>query len=119
MEYFVSLPVGKQIIGLDLVTEYLHNSAALPSHSLYVRIIYAVGYLGSAVFIALAVNMFLRLRKVKDREIFYLVMSFGILFFMEGISAPSIDYTQMSWFPMMVCGMLVTATKEEKEAENG
>ena len=119
MEYFVSLPVGKQIIGLDLVTEYLHNSAALPSHSLYVRIIYAVGYLGSAVFIALAVNMFLRLRKVKDREIFYLVMAFGILFFMEGISAPSIDYTQMSWFPMMVCGMLVTATKEEKEAENG
>ncbi len=119
LEYFVTLPVGRQFIGVDLITEYLHNSTALPSHCLYVRIIYAVGYIGSALFVSFAVNMLLRLKRVKDREIFYLVMSFGILFLMEGLTAASIDYTQMSWFPMMVCGMLVTATQEEKEAANG
>lgn len=119
LEYFVSLPIGEQMIGVDLVTEYQHNSIQLPSHSFYVRTIYAVGYLGSAVFITFVVNMFLRLQRIKDRDVFYLVMSFGILFLMEGITAPSIDYTQMSWFPMMACGMLVTATNEEKEAANG
>lgn len=119
LEYFTSLSLGNQIMGVDLVTEALHNSMSLPSHSLYIRVIYGVGYLGTAMFLGFIGYMFIKLRKIRDREIFYLALCFGILFLMEGITAASIDYTQMSWFPMMVCGMLVTATKEEKEAENG
>ena len=104
LKYFHAQPFVSKLLGIDLISESLHNSANRASHCTYIRILYATGYLGFILFTALIIEALCIVNKVKNRVLFYIVIELWAMYLLNGISLAAIDYTQMSWFPMLFLG---------------
>ena len=59
--------------------------------------------------------------KVKERVLFYVMVELWAMYLLNGISLAAIDYTQMSWFPMLflggVTGLVIGRGKETEKQE--
>lgn len=110
-QYFSEQSFFTRLVGIDLGTEYLHNEAAAPMHSLYFKILYSVGYLGVIVFTGFATSLLHQLSKSKSWKLTYLTLAFFIVFAIIGITAESIASTQMSWFMMLYAGAVFSTTE--------
>ncbi len=52
--------------------------------------------------------------KVKDRKTFYITVILAVMLLATGVTVSSMESTQMSWFPMMFAGMVVSSVQVEK-----
>ncbi len=93
-------------MGDDLVVE-----------SLYIKIFYAMGWCGIALAVLFLLAVIRKVSKVEDRKTFYLLIMLAILILGTGVAVNSIEYTQMSWFPMLFAGMVVSSTMSEEDDE--
>lgn len=115
LKYFSGQPFLTQAFGVDLATESLRNSAGAASHSLYIHILYAIGYAGAALFIAFGVLTVAALRRIRDRKLFYLTLGLWIMYLAGGVTIAVIDLTQFSWFPMLFAGAVITQSQAERQ----
>lgn len=104
LSYFHEQSVFTKLFGIDLVSEYMHNKAAIGSHCTYIRILYATGYVGLFLFFAMVGEAMILVGRLKDRKLFYIMLELWAMYLVNGISVAAIDYTQMSWFPMLFLG---------------
>ena len=109
LQYFHEQPIFTKLFGIDLVSEHLHNSAGLASHCTYIRILYAAGYVGLGLFLGLIGEALVLVSKLKDRKLFYIMMELWAMYLVNGISLAAIEFTQMSWFPMLFLGVTASA----------
>lgn len=111
MDYFNAQPFTTRFFGIDLISETLHNEIGYPSHSLYIRLLYATGYLGCAVFAFMILQVLRHLKKLddmQDRVLFYVTASLWLIFLVEGFAYATIDSTQYSWFTFLFTGVTVS-----------
>jgi len=123
LKYFHEQSFGSKLFSIDLISERLHNSVNRASHCTYIRILYAIGYAGFGLFIALIIEALFIVNKVKGRVLFYVMVELWVMYLLNGISLAAIDYTQMSWFPMLFLGGTVglvigRGTTEGKQEES-
>ncbi len=113
--YFSECPFLTRCFGIDLKTEYLHNAKGMRAHSAYIKQLYATGYIGCILFLILIGLILYRLCEEKDRRVFYTILILWLILLGAGLTIESLESTQMSWFPMLFSGMLLSKPKKEDE----
>ena len=120
LQYFSEQPLFTKILGIDLGTDALHNAVGDRAHSQYIKQIYATGYVGCFLFVYYLKHILQKLSEENDRKLFYIVMMLWGMFLVSGLTIECLEYTQMSWFPMVFTGVLfakkenVTQTIQEQ-----
>lgn len=82
--------------------------------SLYIKTIYSMGYIGLILMIFFVLNVVYYVVKVHDRKTFYVTIILAIMLLGTGVTVTAMEFTQMSWFPMMFAGMVVSSVQAEK-----
>ena len=113
LAYFSEQPFFTRLLGVDLETEYLHNSLGIRAHSMYIKQIYAVGYVGCFVLLAFLISVFKKLVEETDKKLKYIVLILWVMLLGAGITIESLESTQMSWFPMLFSGMLLSGRMQK------
>ena len=120
-ESLIHMPWLNRIFGAGWVGDTLllipYDKPANESHSLYMKLLFSTGFLGIAVFAAFSVYLFLLIRKLENRKLFYLLCSLWFLFLGFGITYSSITSVQMSWFPFLFAGMAVSELIQQEKAD--
>lgn len=83
--------------------------------SMYLKILCSVGIVGAGLAILFMVSFLWYIRYVDDRRIFYLVLTMLILWLGSGVIGNSMESTQMSWFPFMYMGIVVSSGQCTRE----
>lgn len=112
LTYFFKQDIWTKLVGIDLVSDGAlanHNS-----HSLYVGMLFAIGYIGTAIFAVFFYMAFKLLRKVQNSKLYYIGLEVLIMFLLSGISNNHIILTQMTWMPMFYIGVCASAAAEPK-----
>ena len=65
--------------------------------------------------ILLMANLFYYIVRVNDRKTFYMCIMMAVILLGTGVTVCSMDFTQMSWFPMMFAGMVVSSVQVERD----
>lgn len=82
--------------------------------SLYIKIYYAMGWSGIVLTILFLLSILRKVARMDDRKTFYLLIMLAILLLGTGVTVNSIEYTQMSWFPLLFAGMVISSTVAEE-----
>ena len=100
------------------VLQYIFGSnlgAKVIIRSLYIKIFYATGYCGLLLTLLAIVSVMHYVIKVEDRKTFYLTVIMAILLLGSGVAVNSMESTQMSWFPMLFAGMVISSVQTQKK----
>ena len=89
----------------------INMGADIVVQSLYIKVIYALGYVGIALAALLIANVMYYVVKVEDRKTFYLAVIMAVLLLGSGVTVNSMEVTQMSWFPMLFSGMVISSVQ--------
>ena len=82
--------------------------------SLYVKIYYALGWLGLLLALGMLTAVVRYVAMVKDRKTLYLMVMMVVILLGTGVVINSMERVQMSWFPLMFAGMVVSSVREER-----
>lgn len=83
--------------------------------SLYIKTFYALGYVGLGLALLLIISIMYYVTKVEDRKTFYLAVIMAVLLLGSGVTVNSMESTQMSWFPLLFSGMVISSVQVESE----
>lgn len=100
--------VLQHVFGNDLGSQ-------LMIQSMYIKIYYAAGYCGLLLTLLAIISVMHYVVKVEDRKTFYLTVIMSILLLGSGVAVNSMEYTQMSWFPMLFAGMVISSVQAQRE----
>ena len=114
LDYFSEQSFLTRLLGIDLETECLHNSLGIRAHSMYIKQMYAVGYVGCFLFLAFLTSTFKKLAVETDKRLKYIVLILWVMLLGAGLTIESLESTQMSWFPMLFSGVLLANGQERK-----
>ena len=107
----------KLLLGTDLCSVSLHNSVFYNMNSLYMKTLYSMGIMGIILLVAFVVSVVYYVIKVKDRKTFYITVILAVMLLTAGVTVSSMEATQMSWFPMMFSGMVISSVQVEKREQ--
>ena len=99
--------VLQHVFGIDLGSQ-------LVIQSMYIKIYYATGYCGLLLALSAIISVMHYVVKVEDRKTFYLTVIMAILLLGSGVAVNSMESTQMSWFPMLFAGMVISSVQAQK-----
>lgn len=99
--------VLQHVFGIDL-------GSRLVIQSMYIKIYYATGYCGLLLALSAIISVMHYVVKVEDRKTFYLTVIMAILLLGSGVAVNSMESTQMSWFPMLFAGMVISSVQAQK-----
>ena len=91
--------------------------AKISTNSLYIKTFYILGFMGLGLALLLIVSIMYYVMKVEDRKTFYLAVIMAVLFLGSGVTVSSMESTQMSWFPFLFAGMVISSVQVEGENE--
>lgn len=113
--YFSEQDILTRLFGIDLGTEHMHTSEQMRSHSLYIKQIYATGYIGCFLMFLLAKRAFCLCCDRVDDKVKFISIIVWIALLGFGFSIESLEATQMSWFPMLFLGVLCSLEQGKQE----
>lgn len=82
--------------------------------SLYIKIFYSLGFAGLFLALLLIISIMYYVMQVEDRKTFYLAVILAVLLLGSGVTVNSMELTQMSWFPLLFSGMVISSVQVEK-----
>ncbi|MDE7446840.1 MAG: hypothetical protein K2N15_14225 [Lachnospiraceae bacterium] len=88
-------------------------------NSLYIKIFYSLGFVGLFLALLLVVSIMYYVMKVEDRKTFYLAVIMAVLLLGSGVTVNSMEFTQMSWFPLLFSGMVISSVRAENGETDG
>ncbi len=106
--------IWNEIRSTDSISEKIFgigNATDKSIASLYIGIIYSLGYAGIVLFFIFITSIAGYAVKIYDRRTYYVTVMLAVLFLGTGINVLTIGFTQMSWFSMLYAGMVVSAGK--------
>lgn len=84
-------------------------------HSLYIKIFYTLGYVGLILGLLMIISVMYYVTRVEDRKTFYLAVIMTVLLLGSGVTVNSMESTQMSWFPLLFSGMVISSVQVDEE----
>ena len=93
-----------QVWGVGMGAEY-------SIQNLYLKIYYTLGYVGIGLSLLTIISILYYVMRVEDRKTFYLAVIMAILLLGSGVTVNSMESTQMSWFPMLFAGMVISSVQ--------
>lgn len=104
---FRSSGLLSQLFGIEL-----SNSVG----SMYLKTLYALGFAGILLAGGFIGSVIYYVMKIQDRKTFYMTVLLAVMLFGTGATVDSMEATQMSWFPMMFAGMVISSVQNGREA---
>lgn len=89
--------------------------AGLSIQSLYIKIYFSLGYVGLVLALLMIISIMYYVMKVEDRKTFYLAVIMAVLLLGSGVTVNSMEATQMSWFPLLFSGMVISSVQIDSE----
>lgn len=89
-------------------------AADVPVYSLYLKTLYVLGLSGLILMFAFISSVVYYVMQVEDRKTYYVTVLLAVMILGTGLVTNSIEATQMSWFPMMFAGMVVSSVQAER-----
>ena len=86
--------------------------------SLYIKIFYSLGYVGLGLTALMIISIMYYVTRVEDRKTFYLAVIMAVLLLGSGVTVNSMESTQMSWFPLLFAGMVISSVQVDREKVN-
>lgn len=86
--------------------------------SLYIKIFYSLGYVGLGLTVLMIISIMYYVTRVEDRKTFYLAVIMAVLLLGSGVTVNSMESTQMSWFPLLFAGMVISSVQVDREKVN-
>lgn len=83
--------------------------------SLYIKIFYSLGYVGLGLTVLMIISIMYYVTRVEDRKTFYLAVIMAVLLLGSGVTVNSMESTQMSWFPLLFAGMVISSVQVDRE----
>ena len=119
---------GRYEVWKSVLEEFKHRSllgqcfgtdigANINMGSLYMKILYTLGYSGILLSIVFIFNVVYYVVKVYDRKNFYVAVILMVMLLGTGVTVSSMESTQMSWFPMLFIGMVVSSVQAQRKQE--
>ena len=103
--------IAAKLFGISMGSE-------ISIQSLYIKILFALGYTGLLLAVLLIISIMHYVVRVNDRKVFYLAVIMAVLLLGTGVTVNSMEATQMSWFPLLFAGMVISSVQvEEKQME--
>ena len=103
--------IAAKLFGISMGSE-------ISIQSLYIKILFALGYTGLLLAVLLIISIMHYVVRVNDRKVFYLAVIMAVLLLGTGVTVNSMEATQMSWFPLLFAGMVISSVQvEEKQKE--
>lgn len=96
-----------KFFGLGLTTE-------ISVYSLYLKTLYVLGLSGLILMFMFIASVVYYVIQVEDRKTYYVTVLLAVMILGTGLLTNSIEATQMSWFPMMFAGMVVSSVQAER-----
>ena len=72
-----------------------------------------MGWAGIVLSLTLLLCTTKYIAKIRDRKTFYLMIMMVIMLLGTGVTMNSMERVQMSWFPMMFAGMVISSADQE------
>lgn len=91
----------------------IRGTYTLNEESLYLKIFYSLGWAGIVLSLTLLLYTTKYIAKIRDRKTFYLMIMMVIMLLGTGVTMNSMERVQMSWFPMMFAGMVISSADQE------
>lgn len=107
-EKILSAFEGKGIASLFIG---LGMNAGINILSLYIEIFYTMGITGILLSAAVLLCFVRYVSKVEDRKSFYLAVMMAVFLLGTGVTVNSMESVQMSWFPFLFAGMVVSSVE--------
>lgn len=101
--------IAAKLFGISMGSEIIIRS-------LYIKIFFALGYIGLLLAVLLIISIMYYVVKVNDRKVFYLAVIMAVLLLGTGVTVNSMEATQMSWFPFLFAGMVISSVQAEGDA---
>lgn len=101
--------IAAKLFGISMGSEIIIRS-------LYIKIFFALGYTGLLLAVLLIISIMYYVVKVNDRKVFYLAVIMAVLLLGTGVTVNSMEATQMSWFPFLFAGMVISSVQAEGDA---
>lgn len=105
--HFFAQDFWTQFWGLDLFSDGILG-VICDSHNVYIKVLYATGFLGGAVFLLFLFENIRILNRVRARNLYYTTLSLFVSFLLAGLSAIVLEYTQQTWIYMFLLGVCVS-----------
>lgn len=103
-----------EIFGCGLSVRIAEN---ICSESMYIKMYYVLGWSGLLLAIGLLVSVVRYILRAKERKTIYLMIMVLVLFLGSGVTINCMERVQMSWFPLMFAGMVVSSVRKENVEE--
>ncbi len=87
----------------------------LAAHNQYMTILNIMGFSGIIIMFVFIISICALTIKAKDRKTYYVTAMLAIIFLGTCINVDGIEFTQISWFPMMYGGLVATAGSKKSE----
>ena len=98
------------MFGLDMGVHYEISS-------MYVKVFYTIGIVGVILSISFIVSIIYHVFKVKDRRTYYISYLMILIFLGGGATVNCMETVQMSWFPFLFAGMVVSSVHLKRNKE--
>lgn len=108
--YYSNQGLLTRLYGIDLCSDSIHNAIGDRAHCYYLKLILSIGYIGVLISVEYFRRIFIKISNNKNSDYKYVCYAFLAMFLLMGISMESIEYTQMSWFPFLFMGAIVTSS---------
>ncbi|MDD6070721.1 MAG: hypothetical protein PUC12_07870 [Clostridiales bacterium] len=89
--------------------------AEINIRSLYIKIFYSLGLVGLGLSLLLIISIMHYVTRVEDRKTFYLAVILAVLLLGSGVTVNSMESTQMSWFPLLFAGMVISSVQVDRD----
>lgn len=83
-------------------------------YSFYLKTLYVLGIVGLVLVFVFVGSVVYYVIQVEDRKTYYVTALLAIMVLGTGLLTNSIEATQMSWYPMMFAGMVVSSVQAER-----
>lgn len=107
MEVCIRQGITAKLFGISMGSE-------ISIQSLYIKILFALGYTGLLLAVLLIISIMYYVVRVNDRKVFYLAVIMAVLLLGTGVTVNSMEATQMSWFPFLFAGMVISSVQAEE-----
>lgn len=83
----------------------INNSYGVGVGNQYLSIILSLGVVGLVLALGFIISVAIDAVKIEDRKTYYVTVMLAIIFLGTSIVVNGMNYTQLSWFPMLYAGM--------------
>lgn len=103
--------VWEEFKGAGICSRLFGVTLSASVENLYLKTLYSMGATGLILLFVFIVGVVYYVVQIEDRKTFFVTILLFVMLLGTGVTVASMEATQMSWFPMMFAGMVISSVQ--------